>query len=79
VAYLDFKDKIASERHVLPNVGAFLREEGNYFVRISKIAKAYEVAFIPRPTPEIPEFRGGGMEYIIDESSYEIRASARMK
>lgn len=79
VAYADFRARIPSEDHVVPGVGAFLREEKNYFAEVWKSPTGYEVNFIPRGSPDLEEFRGGGYQYMLDEESYEIRASGRMK
>lgn len=79
IAYADFSVRVKSESHATPQVAELLRDESSYFVEIWKIPDAYEVDFIPRAPREIQEFRGGGVQYLIDDKTYEIRAAERMK
>jgi hypothetical protein len=79
VAYADFSERVKSEAHATPQVGELLRDEASYFVEVWKIPDAYEVNFIPRAPRGIQEFRGGGVQYLIDDKTYAIRAAERMK
>jgi hypothetical protein len=78
VAYRDFREKAPSESHVVPGVGAHLRDEANYIVEVWKVKTGYEINFVPKDSPELEEYRGGGYQYMINER-FEIEASGRMK
>lgn len=72
IAYLDFKNRLASRDDREGELADYVLNPQNYDIGISQTKDMYLVVFLPRKVPPYEYLIGGGGQYLVKKSDFKI-------